>query len=198
MSSVFFAGLFLLLVFLKKLLKTIGFLQKKVPVPVDELVLKIMEVLSAVPRLVLILAFSALAEPGVGNVFLLLSLTYWAGPARLIRAEVLKIKQLPYIEAAKVSGLSDLQILFRHILPNAATPIWVAFSFGLSSLLGLEAALSFLGIGLPPEMPSWGRMLAGARLNPEAWWLIIFPALALCLTILAIQTVGNYFQQRKI
>ena len=195
LSAGYFLGLGLVLWLLKKLLKTVGFLQKKLPLPVDELVLKTMEVFSSVPRLVLILAFSALAAPGVGNVILLLSLTYWAGPARLIRAEVLKIKQLPYIEAAKVSGLSDLQILFRHILPNAAAPVWVAFSFGLSGLLGLEAALSFLGIGLPPEMPSWGRMLAGARLNPEAWWLIFFPALALCLTILAIQAIGNYFQR---
>src|SRR5688572_626998 len=178
-----------------KLLKTLGFLRKKVPMPVDELVLKTMEVLTSVPRLVLILSFSALAAPGISNVILLLSLTYWAGPARLVRAEVLKIKQLPYVEAAAVSGLKKGQILFRHILPNAAAPLWVAFSFGLSSLLGLEATLSFLGIGLPPETPSWGRMLAGARVNAEAWWLLVFPSIALCFTILAIQTCGNQLQK---
>ncbi len=177
------------------LLRKVGIGGKKVALPVDELVLKSMEVLSSVPRLVLILSFSAVAAPGVSKVLLLLSLTYWAGPARLIRAEVLKIKQLPYIEAARVSGLSDRRILMRHILPNAAGPLWVAFSFGLSSLLGLEATLSFLGIGLPPEMPSWGRMLAGARANADAWWLILFPAIALCLTILSIQACGNYLQK---
>ena len=189
------AGISLIAFVFLKLLKTLGFLRKKVPVPVDELVLKIMEVLTSVPRLVLILSFSALAAPGISNVILLLSLTYWAGPARLVRAEVLKIKQLPYVEAAEVGGLMKSQILFRHILPNAAAPLWVAFSFGLSSLLGLEATLSFLGIGLPPETPSWGRMLAGARVNAEAWWLLVFPSIALCFTILAIQTCGNQLQK---
>lgn len=188
-------GFILLFLLLDNMLKTVGFLHKKVPVPIDELVLKVMELLSSVPRLVLILALSALVSPGLGSVVLLLSLTYWAGPARLVRAEVLRIKQLPYIEAAKVSGLPNRRLIFRHILPNAAAPLWVAFSFGLSSLLGLEAALSFLGLGLPPEMPSWGHMLADARQHPEAWWLIFFPALALCITILAIQTLGNYFRE---
>ena len=136
-----------------------------------------------------------LLAPGIGSIFLLLSLTYWAGPARLVRAEVLKIKQLPYIEAAQVSGLPNSRILLKYILPNATAPLWVVFSFGLSSLLGLEATLSFLGIGLPPEIPSWGRMLASARLNPEAWWLVFFPALLLCLTMLAIQTCGNFLQK---
>lgn len=176
-------------------LKTLGFLRSKVAFPVDELVVKTMEVLTSVPRLVLVLSFSALLAPGLGNIFLLLSLTYWAGPARLVRAEVLKIKQLSYVEAARVSGLPEYRILWSQVLPNAAAPLWVVFGFGLSGLLGLEATLSFLGIGLPPEVPSWGRMLASARLNPEAWWLVAFPALLLCFTMLAIQTLSNFLRK---
>jgi len=180
---------------LHRLLKTLPFLSKKVPLPFDELVLKTTEVLSSVPRLLLVLAFAALLSPGTGNVMLLLSLTSWIGVARLARAETLKIKTLPYIEAAQASGLPVWRILFRQVLPNAAAPLITAFCFGLSGLLGLEATLSFLGIGLPPETPSWGRMLAGARLNSEAWWLVLFPSLLLCCTILAIQAVGNAFRK---
>ncbi|MBK0403333.1 ABC transporter permease [Adhaeribacter sp. BT258] len=180
---------------LNRLLKTLPFLAKKVPLPLDELLLKTMEVLASVPRLILVLSFAALLSPGIGNVVLLLLLTYWIGPARLARAETLKMKQLPYIEAAQASGLPVWRILSRHVLPNAAAPLVTAFCFGLSGLLGLEATLSFLGIGLPPETPSLGRMLAGARLNTDAWWLVLFPALLLCLTILAIQTIGQAFRK---
>jgi peptide/nickel transport system permease protein len=180
---------------LNRLLKTLPFLAQKLPLPLDELLLKTMEVLASVPRLILVLSFAALLSPGIANVVLLLMLTYWIGPARLARAETLKIKQLPYIEAAQASGLPVWQILGRHILPNAAAPLVTAFCFGLSGLLGLEATLSFLGIGLPPETPSLGRMLAGARLNPDAWWLVLFPALLLCFTILAVQTIGQAFRK---
>ncbi|WP_378017611.1 ABC transporter permease [Adhaeribacter terreus] len=184
-----------LAIVLKRLLKTVSFLAKKVPLPLDELLLKLIEVLASVPRLILVLSFAALLSPGIANVLLLLSLTYWIGPARLARAETLKIKHLPFIEAAQASGLTVWRILSRHVLPNAAAPLVTAFCFGLSGLLGLEATLSFLGIGLPPETPSLGRMLAGARLNTEAWWLVLFPAVLLCLTILAVQTIGQAFRR---
>jgi peptide/nickel transport system permease protein len=180
------------------LLKRISFFRKRVFVPADDLVLKTTEVLTSVPRLILVLSLAAVSAPGIGNILLLLSLTYWSGPARLVRGEVLRIKELPYTEAARVSGVPVFRLLLRHILPNAAGPLIVAFAFGLGNLLALEATLSFLGIGLPPETPSWGRMLAEARLNPDAWWLIFFPVLCLCLTILAVQAVGNGIRQKFI
>lgn len=177
-------------------LKKIPALRRPLFVPIDELVLKATEVLTSVPRLVLVLSLAAISAPGIGNILLLLSLTYWSGPARLVRGEVLRIKVLPFTEAARMSGVPDFRILFRHVLPNAAGPLITAFAFGVGSLLALEATLSFLGIGLPPETPSWGRMLAEARLNPDAWWLIFFPVLSLCLTILAVQVIGNSIRKR--
>jgi len=182
----------------KWLLKRIPFFRKRVFVPADELVLKTTEVLTSVPRLILVLSLAAISSPGIGNILLLLSLTYWSGPARLVRGAVLRIKELPYTESARVSGVPVFRLLFRHILPNAAGPLITAFAFGLGNLLALEATLSFLGIGLPPETPSWGRMLAEARLNPEAWWLILFPVLCLCMTILAVQAVGNCIRQKFV
>ncbi|HSI91618.1 MAG TPA: ABC transporter permease, partial [Adhaeribacter sp.] len=177
------------------LLKMLGFFRKKVPLPLDEMVLKLMEVLSSVPRLVLILTLAALVPAGVGNVVLLLCLTYWAGPARLVRAEVLKIKALPYVEAGRASGLTDHRLLFRHILPNAAAPLITAFVFGLGGLIGLEATLSFLGSGLPPETPSLGRMLAAYRGNLNAWWLAVFPAVLLYFIVLSLQIIGFFLQK---
>lgn len=104
---------------------------------------------------------------------------------------MLRIRVLPYIEAARATGLSGGQILWRHALPNAGRIIRTAFPLSLSTLIGLETTLSFLGVGLPAEMPSWGRILATARLDPTAWWLIIFPALALASTTLALRQVSK-------
>jgi peptide/nickel transport system permease protein len=183
---------------LRWLFKQIPFFRQKFFIPLDTLMLKTIEVLTSVPRLVLVLSLAAISTPGLGNILLLLSLTYWSRPARLIRAEVLRIKQLPYIEAAKITGVSTFALISRHMLPNALGPIITAFTFGLGNLLALEATLSFLGIGLPPETPSWGRMLNEARVVTEAWWLLIFPVLFLCFTILAIQAVGNWLRKSII
>jgi peptide/nickel transport system permease protein len=194
-SAGWLAGIVILCFLLSRLLKTLAFFRKKVKLPFDEFLLKTIELLTTVPRLILILCLAAVINPGMGSLFFLLCLTFWTGIARLARTEIMKIKNLAYVEAAQVSGLPDHRIIVYHILPNAAGSLITAFSFGLGSLLGLESGLSFLGIGLPPETPSWGRLLAGLRLNPEAWWLLVFPALALWLTILAIQTCGNQLQK---
>ena len=191
-------GAILLAFILRWLFRFFPFFRYRFFIPLDTLVLKTIEVLTSVPRLVLVLSLAAISLPGIGNILLLLTLTYWSGPARLIRAEVLRIKQLPFIEAARVSGISTLSLIGRHILPNAASPVITAFCFGLGNLLALEATLSFLGIGLLPETPSWGRMLNEARMVSDAWWLLVFPVLFLCLTILAVQAVGNGLRKKFI
>lgn len=162
-------------------------LQASWPIPIDRLLLGLIALLAAVPRLVLVLALAAVQDSSLMGVFLLLTFTYWPESAQLIRAEMLRVRALPYIEAARASGLSGGQILWRHALPNAWRTIRTAFPLSLSTLIGLETTLSFLGIGLPIEMSSWGHTLAAARLNPTAWWLIFFPALALATTTLALR-----------
>lgn len=160
------------------------------PLPIDRLVLGAIALLAAVPRLILVLALAAVQDSSVMGLFLLLTLSYWPESAQLVRAELLRVRALPYIEAARAAGLSGGQILWRHALPNAWRTIRTAFPLSLSSLIGLETTLSFLGVGLPVEIPSWGRTLAAARLDPTAWWLILFPALALASTTLALRQLS--------
>ncbi|QNP50725.1 ABC transporter permease [Hymenobacter qilianensis] len=162
-------------------------LQRSWPLPTDRLVLGAASLLASVPRLVLILALAAVLDSSLTGLFLLLTFTYWPEPAHLVRAELLRVRALPYIESARAIGLSGGQILWRHALPNAWRTVRTAFPLSLSALIGLETTLSFLGVGLPSEMPSWGRTLAAARLDPTAWWLVIFPAFVLAGTTLALR-----------
>jgi peptide/nickel transport system permease protein len=128
----------------------------------------------------------------VWNIILITGFTYWTEPARLIRAELLRIKTLNYIETAKALGLAEFYILIRHALPNALNSVIVAFTFGLTSLISLESTLSFLGIGVPTDIASWGRIVVGAKSNFSAWWLVVFPGILLIFTVLALQTCSNY------
>jgi peptide/nickel transport system permease protein len=97
-----------------------------------------------------------------------------------------------YIESARAMGLADFYILIRHALPNSLSSVIVAATFGIASLISLESTLSFLNIGMPADMASWGKMVASARNNFSAWWLVLFPGLALCGTVLSIQAISNW------
>jgi peptide/nickel transport system permease protein len=161
-------------------------------IPVDGLIMKCIELLSAIPRIILILCLAAYTRPSLFNLVLITGLTYWTEPARLIRAELLRIKTLNYIESARAMGLADFYILIRHALPNSLPAIIVAATFGMAGLISLESTLSFLNIGLPADLASWGKMVASARNNFSAWWLVLFPGLALCGTVLSLQALSNW------
>jgi len=167
------------------------FLRKKVSFPLDVLVLKLIELLQSVPRLLLILSLATFVDPSLTVVIGLSAFTYWPAIARLVRSEMLKLKELPYLEAARALGFSDKQIILKHALPNALTPVIVACAFGISNLMALESTLSFLGIGIPPDVPSWGRVIIGIKKNFSAWWLGFFPGLVLCGVVLSVQTVAQ-------
>ncbi len=173
-------------------------LQKRLPyivnvsIPIDQMIMKCIEILSSVPRIILILCLAAYTRPSLYNLILITGFTYWTEPARLIRAELLRIKTLNYIESARAMGLADFYILIRHALPNSLSSIIVAITFGTAGLISLESTLSFLNIGLPVDLPSWGRMVASIRNNFSAWWLVLFPGLALCSTVLSLQAVSNW------
>ncbi len=166
---------------------------KAFAMPIDEMVLKLIELFSSIPRLVLVLCLAAFLQPSVGILVLILGLTSWTGMARLSRGEVIRVKTLPYIEAARALGLKDHSIIQHHVFPNILPVVIVAFVFGLANLLGLEATLSFLGIGLPPDEVSWGRIISGVRHNFSAWWLVVFPGGYLSLTVLSLHYCSNYF-----
>lgn len=176
----------------RPLLQRISWFRQKTTFPLDMVVIRLIEVVSSVPWLILVLLLASFMPPSVLLLCLILALTYWTHTARLARAEMLRIKMMPYMEAGRTLGFTDAQLIFRQALPNMAGPVLVACSFGIAGLLTLESTLSFLGIGLPPNVVSWGRTITGIRSNTAAWWLVAFPGGFLALTVLALQTLSYY------
>ena len=168
------------------------FFAKPIALPLDQLVLRLIEILTSIPKLILLLVLAAFAPPSVLLLVALLIFTYWTGTARLARAETLRIKEMPYFEAATSTGVPHYRLIYKHALPNLLAPVMVSFVFGLASLMMLESTLSFLNIGISADLVSWGRTIAGIRSNTAAWWLVAFPGAFLSLTVLALQTCSYY------
>ncbi len=163
-----------------------------VPLPLDALLLRSIEVFNSVPTLLLLMAIGAMfVKPTLLGLALIIGLLRWTRFARFARAEALKIKDRDYILSARVSGQNDRQILTRYILPESLGPLLVAFAFGVASVVLLESTLSFLGIGVPIEEMTWGSMLGQARSNVQAWWLAVFPGLAIFLLVIGLNLAGD-------
>ena len=153
---------------------------------VDLVLSRVIEVVLCFPVLFLLLALAALLPPSPATVVLAIGVTAWPGDARYARAEVMRIRQLDYTRAATAAGASTPRILARHVLPNALAPLIVSAAFGVGWAILAEAALSFLGVGLPSPAVSWGGILAAAPAYiEEAWWLALFPGVALFVTVSA-------------
>ena len=148
--------------------------------------------LLAFPGILLALAFVAFLGPGIGKLVIALSLSGWIGYARLIRGEILKARELDYVQAARALGAPDWRLLVIHIWPNVVAPVIVQAAIGLAGAILAEATLSFLGLGVPPPTPSWGAMLNDGRGHIfDAPHLIVFPALSVMLVILAFNFLGD-------
>lgn len=164
---------------------------------VDRAVTSVADVLLALPRLVLLLVGVALWQPGVATIVSVLVLTGWMGIARLVRAEVIAVRQRPFVPAAAALGASPWRVLLRHVLPNAIGPAIVATTLGVGNAVLLESGLSFLGLGIQPPAPSWGNMIAGGRdLLVVAPWVSLAPGIALVLTVLATTLLGDAWRDR--
>jgi peptide/nickel transport system permease protein len=173
-------------------LKLIPFFAKKINVPVDIIVSRAIEVMLSIPTLFLIISISAIVEkPSIFIVMVIIGATSWTGIARFIRAELLRVRNLEYIEAANALGYSQMRVLFRHAIPNALSPVLIAVAFGVASSILIEATLSFLGVGVPAETLTWGALLSAARQTPTAWWLAIFPGLAIFVTVTIFNLAGE-------
>ena len=158
----------------------------------DGPIMRVIDGLMAFPSILLAIALMASLGPSTSNVVLTLSLIYTAPVARLARGAALVAKQLPYVESARMLGASDGRVLWQHILPNVLTPIVIQCTFTAALAIVAEASLSFLGAGVPPNVPTWGNMLRdGQRLLSRAWWVAIFPGTALFLTALAFNLLGD-------
>ncbi len=146
----------------------------------------------ALPGILLAIAFVAFLGPGMRNLVLALSIGGWVGYARLVRAQVLAVKEKEFVEAARALGASDLRIFTRHILPNILQPLIVQSAIGMAGVVLAEATLSFLGLGVPPPAASWGNMLNDARSHLfDSPHMVVFPALAIMLCVLSFNFLGD-------
>jgi len=160
---------------------------------IDFIGMRIVEAVMAIPVFFLIITFMAFFPRSILNTMIIIGITGWTGSARFIRAEFLKLRQQDFVQAAISLALPLRSILFRHMLPNAIAPALVNATFGISSAIFIEAALSFLGFGVAPPTPSWGQMLSlGVSTSGRfLWWLALFPGLAIFLTVMAYNLAGE-------
>lgn len=164
--------------------------------PLDSLVLGVTALLGAVPRLILLVALAAGPPLGTMQLLSLLALVAWPETARLVRAQMLRVRVQPFVEAAYASGLPSWRVWLRHALPHACLPLFSFAPLSLAGLVGLENALAFLGIGQAPDQVSWGSLLATVRQDPTAWWVAAAPGVALLCTLLALQQLAQALNQR--
>lgn len=158
----------------------------------DAPLMRLVDAMMAFPDILLAIALVAILGPSLLNVVLALVLVYTPRVARVVRASTLVLRELLYVEAARALGAPDSRILWRHILPNLVSPILVQLSFIFACAILAEAGLSFLGVGVPPDIPTWGTMVAGSQSHAhEAFWVVLFPGLAIIFTALSLQLVGD-------
>ena len=161
---------------------------------VDEVVMRLADVTLAFPTLLLLIAMVAALEPSMVVVFVTVGVVGWAGMARLVRGQVLVVRQLEYVQAIRSLGGSDLRVMWRHVFPNVVAPVVISATLGIAGAIMAEAALSFLGLGVPPPSPSWGSMIADGRdLNQlrSAPWTSLFPGIAIGAAVLGFNLLGD-------
>ncbi len=162
---------------------------------VDDVLMTIADMELAFPSILLYIAALAVLGPGLLNIILVLGVARWVPYGRVVRAEVLALKEKEFVLAARATGSGDLRIILRHILPNLLAPVIVVTSFGLSSNIIVESSLSFLGLGVPVSVPTWGAMLNdGREVLRIAWWPATMPGLAIMLTVLGVNALGDWLR----
>jgi peptide/nickel transport system permease protein len=159
---------------------------------VDSVLMRFTDMMLSFPRLVLLIVVIALFESSIWLVVIVLGLTGWMGTARIVRGEVLSLREREFIQAARALGMNDGRIIFRHIIPNTLAPVIVSATLGIGQTILTEASLSFLGLGVRPPTPSWGNMIADGRdAITQAWWISTFPGLAIVFTVIAFNLLGD-------
>lgn len=190
-SLVIVSGIIFLIDRLGNRLKKVASLGKLQTVPVDNIISRSMEVLNSVPVILVVVSLSVIFKGNIWLVMVIIGLTNWTGIARLIRVELLRIVNLSYMESARAMGFSEWRQIWRHALPNGIAPVLVVISFGVASAILTESALSFLNIGVSEDTVTWGRLLNAARGDFDFWWLAVFPGVAIFLTVLSFNLIGE-------
>ncbi len=159
---------------------------------VDAVLMRFTDMMLSFPRLILLIVIIALFEPSIWLVVIVLGLTGWMSVARIVRGEVLSLREREFVQAARVLGMNDARIIGRHIIPNILAPVIVYTTLGIGNTILVEAALSFLGLGVQPPTPSWGNMISDGRDSLiTAWWIATFPGLAIVATVTAFNLLGD-------
>ncbi|CAN5889036.1 hypothetical protein BH23GEM9_BH23GEM9_01250 [soil metagenome] len=159
---------------------------------IDTLIMRFTDVVLAFPRLVLLIMIVALFGPSITMIILVLGLTQWPGTTRIVRGDVLSLREREFIHAAQALGMGRTRIILRHLIPNVLAPVIVAATLGIGNTIVMEAGLSFLGLGVQAPTPTWGSMVAEGRDNLlGAWWVATFPGLTIVLVVLAFNLVGD-------
>ena len=161
----------------------------------DAVLSRVADVQQAIPFLILAIAVAVILGPSLLNVVLVLAVTTWVNYFRVVRAEVLSVRESLLVDAARVIGAPRHRIVLRHVLPNVSASIIVIGSVMVANMIIFEASLSFLGLGVPPPTPTWGRMVfEGVQYVDSAWWVSFFPGVAIVLTVLAINLIGDWLR----
>ncbi len=159
---------------------------------IDSILMRFVDMMLAFPTFFLILAVIAIVEPSISTIMVVIGITGWMDVARLVRAEFLTLKERDFVAAARTIGMSDRRIIWRHIMPNSLSPVFIAATFGIAGAILVESGLSFLGLGVQPPEPSWGNILTSGKDNiTVAWWLSVFPGIAILITVLSYNLVGE-------
>jgi peptide/nickel transport system permease protein len=158
----------------------------------DAVLMRLADITFAFPTLLLLIAVMAVVSPGFASLVATLGIVGWAAVARLVRSQVLSVKERDFVRAARSAGAGDMTIIVRHILPQCISPVMVVYTLGLGMTIMAEASLSFLGLGVQPPAPSWGRMISsGVAFMRTAPWLTVFPGLVLTVTVCSLNLVGD-------
>ena len=165
---------------------------------VDQIIMRVTDAWLALPAIVFAIFLAAMVGPSMWNIIVILGAVYWTRYARVIRGEVLTLRERDFVKLAEIAGASKLRVIKRHILPNVMNTATVLASLTVGVVIIAEASLSFLGVGVPPPQPAWGLMLSEARptLMAGQWWLTVFPGLCILLIVLATQLFGDWLRVR--
>lgn len=159
---------------------------------IDAAIMRFVDLMLCIPTFFLLLSVITFVGPGLTNIMIIIGLTSWMGVTRLVRAEMLSLKEREFVLSARSIGSRDARVIFHHLLPNAMAPVIVSAVLGIGSAILIESGLSFLGLGIQPPDASWGNILTAGKDNIElAWWLSFFPGVAILLTVLSYNLVGE-------
>ncbi len=191
LGIIIFSVIIAIFLIIGRLIEKASKLRRNVNIPIDIIVSRAIEILISIPHLLLIMSIVAIAKPSIMLVMVIIGATSWTGIARFTRGELLRVRNLEYIEAAQSLGYSEWRTIFRHAIPNSLSPVLIAIAFGVAGAILTESYLSFLGIGVEAEVATWGKLLSLARKNFSAWWLALAPGFAIFVTVTIYNLIGE-------